>query len=198
MRNTKKTVKIGVCGIHTAAGATHVSQLLALYLAGSRRKKTAVIETDGKAALRQLERYLFGSAGEGRFSVRRCVYRYDEQEEAEPAADYIIYDAGSGKDRRHEWLFSCNLCIAVGSGGVFYRREWEDFLQAGEVREQICLRGIQNWRFIKNHAETGACETLTLYPDGKKSKIKVYGLGSEENLLHLSGKAQKLMKRMDI
>lgn len=193
-------MKVGVCGIHTGAGATHVTHLLALYLAGSRRKRTIVIEGDGKASLRHLERYLFGSAGEGAFSMRRCTYRYDASavEAENAAADYIIYDAGSGNDCKYELLLSCDRCIAVGNGGVFYRREWESFLRTREVRERICLRGMQDWRFIKNHAASGACEAFTLYPDGKRQKIKVYGLGAEENLLHLSKEAQKLMEKMDI
>lgn len=198
MRSAKKTVKIGVCGVHASAGATHVTHLLALYLAGSRRKRTVVIEGDGKASLRHLERYLFGSAGEGTFSMKRCMYRYAMTQDMDAAADYMVYDAGSGNDCKYELLLSCDLCIAVGNGGVFYQKEWEEFLRTREVRERICLRGMQDWRFIKNHARTGVCEALTLYPDGKKQKIKVYGLGAEENLLHLSKEAQKLMKEMDI
>lgn len=96
MRKVKKTIRIGVCGIHTGAGATHVSHMLALYLAGCRRKKTVVLEGDGKASFRQLEKYLFGRCGEESFRMRRCIYRCDAAEEGTDAADYIVYDAGSG------------------------------------------------------------------------------------------------------
>lgn len=198
MRKVKKTIRIGVCGIHTGAGATHVSHMLALYLAGCRRKKTVVLEGDGKASFRQLEKYLFGRCGEESFRMRRCIYRCDAAEEGTDAADYIVYDAGSGSCCRYDLLFSCDQYIAVGSGGVFYRGEWEDFLGAKEVRERICLRGMQDWRFLKNHARSGREEILTLRVNGKKQNIKVYGLGAEENLLHLSKEAQRLIEKMDI
>lgn len=198
MKKSKKTVKIGVCGIHSGAGATHVSHMLALYLAGCRRKRTIVVEGDGKASLRLLEQYLFGSAGEGSFRMRRCIYHYDTEDAGVAAADYVVYDTGSGDCCRYDLLFSCDLCIAVGNGGIFCKKEWEDFLGSREVRERICLRGMQDWRFLKNHARSGADEVLTLQAGGKKQKIKVYGLGAEENLLHLSKEAQKLMEKMDI
>ncbi len=198
MKKGKSTVKIGVCGIHAGAGATHVSHMLALYLSGSRRKRTVVVEGDGKAAFGQLEEYLFGKAGAGSFRMRRCTYCYDVADIENMAADYIIYDVGSGNDRRHDLLFSCDRCIAVGNGGVFCRGEWEGFFRSKEVRERVCLRGMQDWRFVKNHAKSGVEETVLLQVDGKKQKIKVYGLGAEENLLHLSKEAQKLMEKMDI
>ncbi len=198
MKKSKKTIKIGVCGIHAGAGATHVSHMLALYLAGCRRKKTVLAEVDGKSSLQQLEQYLFGHAGAGNFRMRRCLYCYDTKNMPETEADYMVYDTGSGSGCRCDLLFSCDLHVAVGSGGVFYRTEWEDFFRSGEVRERICLRGMQEWRFLKNHAKSGAEETIILRMDGKKQKIKLYGLGAEENLLHLSKEAQKLMEKMDI
>lgn len=199
MRKNKKTVRIGVCGIHAKAGATHVSHMLALYLAGCKRRKTAVLEGDGKASFRLLEQYLFGrNCGEESFRMRRCIYRYDALEEGTEAADYIVCDAGSGSLCRFDMLFSCDRYIAVGSGGVFCRGEWEDFLGAREVSEHIYLRGMKDWRYLKNHARSGREEILTLRVNGEKQKIKVYGLGAEENLLHLSKEAQKLMEKMDI
>lgn len=198
MKKEKNAVKIGVCGIHAKAGATHISHMLALYLAGSRRKKTVVVEGDGKASFRHLEEYLFGKAGTGSFRMRRCTYCCGAADGENLAADYMIYDAGSGIQCRHDLLSSCDLCIAVGDGGVFCRREWEDFFRSKEVRERVCLRGMQDWRFVKNHAKSGVEETLALQVDGKKQKIRVYGLGTEENLLHLSKEAQKLMQKMDI
>ncbi len=198
MKKSKKTTKIGVCGIHAGAGATHVSHMLALYLAGCRRKKTILAEVDEKSSLQHLEQYLFGHTGAGNFRMRRCLYWYDAENMPETEADYMVYDTGSGSSCRCDLLFSCDLYIAVGNGGVFYRTEWEDFFRSGEVRERICLRGMQEWRFLKNHAQSGAEESMILRMDGKKQKIKVYGLGAEENLLHLSKEAQKLMEKMDI
>lgn len=190
-------IKIGVCGIHAKAGATHVSHMIALYLTGCRRKKVAVTECDKKASLRYLERDLFGSEGEGYFLMRRCIYRYNASDQEEKA-DYQVYDLGSGNDCRYDRLFSCDLCVAVGSGGVFCSKEWENFFQVREVKERIRLRGLNDWRFLKNHAKTGCMYPLFLQSDKEREKITVYGLGAEENLLHLSKPAQKLMKQMEI
>ncbi len=192
----QNTINIGVCGIHVKAGATHVSHMIALYLAGCRRRKVAVTECDRKASLRYLERNLFGSEGEGHFLMRRCVYRYDMLDQEEKA-DYQIYDLGSGSNCQYDRLFSCDLCIAVGCGGVFCSGEWENFFLVREVRERIRLRGLSDWRFLRNHDKTGKVQIL-FRPDKEEEKIMVYGLGTEENLLHLSKPARKLMEEMKI
>lgn len=198
LKGSRKTVKIGVCGIHTGAGATHVSHMIALYLSGCRRRRVAVAEGDAKASFRYLERYLSGNSGEGHFLMRRCTYRYDMADWEDERADYMVYDAGSGPERRNELLFSSDICIAIGNGGIFGGPVWEDFFQSREVRERIRLRGLKDWRFLENHSRTGKSRTLILHPGEEEQKIKVYGLGAEENLLHLSKQAQSLMEKMDI
>lgn len=195
-KNEQQNIKIGVCGIHAKAGATHVSHMIALYLSGCRRRKVVLTECDKKASLRYLERDLFGSEGEGQFFMRRCIYRYNALDQEEKA-DYQIYDLGSGNNCQYDRLFSCDLCVAVGSGGVFCSGEWENFFQVREVRERIRLRGLNNWRFLRNHDRTGRVQPL-VFPDRKGEKIVVYGLGTEENILHLSKSARELMERMEI
>ncbi|MDE7328009.1 MAG: hypothetical protein K2N63_17310, partial [Lachnospiraceae bacterium] len=181
MKGSKRTVKIGVCGIHGKAGATHVSHMIALYLSGSRRKRVVVVEGDGRASLRHLERYLFGNVERGCFSTRRCTYRYDMADWEEERAEYVIYDTGSGGACKYNLLFSCDICIAIGNGGVFCSVDWEEFFKAREVGERIRLRGLKDWRFIRNHAQSGKVSTLKIYLGGEEQKIRIYGLGVEEN-----------------
>lgn len=198
MKGSKRTVKIGVCGIHEKAGATHLSHMIALYLSGSRRKRVVVAEGDDKASFLYLERYLLGSGGKGQFSVRRCTYHYNIEDMEVGKAEYVIYDAGSGGACRYDILLSCDICIAVGNGGIFCRPDWDEFFRVKEVGERIRLRGFKDWRFIKNHARSGEAGMFTFTFCGKEQKVRVYGLGAEENIVHLSKAAQKLMERMDI
>ena len=47
-------------------------------------------------------------------------------------------------------------------------------------------------------AAPGIIYHILCLPDFHIQKVRVYGLGAEENIVHLSKEAQKLMERMDI
>lgn len=195
-------VTIGVFGLHPGAGATHLTVLLATFLSRYRKKKSIVIEESGKNAFRHLEIFLYGEAGGAEdFGSRRCRYRKCFQggkDMAERQAECLIYDLGCSYAAAAEHLARCDIKWVIGSSGIFHADDWERFLEKREVREQILLRGADSWHFLQNHAVTGKRGKALGGRDAWKRRLEIYGLGTEEDLLHLSPEAICLFSRMSI
>lgn len=195
-RSKIETRRIGVFGLHPCAGTTHLTILAASYFSHFCRKRTEVREMTGRQDFAYWERYLTGQGGSSVFRTRRCVYRspYSGWEDSEDGqAEIVLCDLGHEATAVRQ-LLSCDEKWIIAGGGIFHEADWGHFFSIREVKESIARRGMADWLFLVNHGDTGKKYEIPL-PDGNKSRITAYGLGTQESLLLPSKAAVRLFQR---
>ncbi|MDE7299141.1 MAG: hypothetical protein K2N94_09990 [Lachnospiraceae bacterium] len=190
--------KIGVFGLHPAAGVTHVVMLLASYFSDVLKKKTEVLEADGGRAFARYEKFLYGTEEALTFRTKRCLYRRNA--EGGIAAEHgrvQIFDFGC-REAMMPRLFACGHKIIVGSAGLFHEEDIARFLSGREVRELLAREGTGAWHFLLNHGNTGEKCRLTAHAGEMTMDITAYGLGTEPNTLRLSKQVRQLFCKLNM
>lgn len=188
--------RIGIWGVHPAAGATHFTMLAAAYFSHYCRRQTEVYERNDQEGFLAWQRFLNGHENASAFRTRRCIfYPQGAQRIASSAAEVVLYDFGFMPGSITEFL-SCDEKWVIGSNGLFGAKNWKNFFETKEVRNYLKQHGTISFSFILNQADTGRRYQVPV-PAGLKRRIMGYGLGVESQLLIPSKKVVRLFNTME-
>ena len=144
--------RIGVYGIHRAAGATCTAIQIALYLKRRRKKASvAILEMSGKEDFIQLESWYFGTepleCTDESFLIRGVDFWKGVTEEKalrlyNSGYDYLVLDLGSGMRARKE-LLGCGRKIVIGSGAPWRTGSWRTYFD--DMKE---LGRTDDWSYL--------------------------------------------------
>ncbi|WP_066713278.1 hypothetical protein [Clostridium sp. Marseille-P299] len=183
---------IGVYGIHRYVGVTHLTLLLAFYLADICGYSVVVIEASGKDDLGSLaEKYQvkLESKNNKKFSFHNIMFVRQATEKDIGAYrnskyEFCILDLGGNYKNAAIELLRCDLKIVIGNPAPWHADAWRRF-------EEV-LRGIKDlgsWCVIHNLS--------TKKMKAKITKLsKYYAIGLEPNLLHPSKEAIKVFQKI--
>ena len=143
----KKPQLIGIGGIGHNVGCTHFAIMLANYLAGYRRKKTALLEWNRSGDFERLERICNGRNREGvQFRVLEVDFyknagREELAEVLRSNVDEILIDFGNIEKEQLSEIARCEKQFLIGSFS-----EWQEEVFWNFVRENGAGNG--NWQFL--------------------------------------------------
>jgi len=144
-RRLKDKLCIGIFGVESGCGATHLAIALANFLQSGLGKRTAVIELSGAHELRQLD------AREGNERHELLGVRYFTDISYEQVPDILngryeafILDLGTDYETAREEFLRCDRKIVTGSISPWKVDAYQNFL------EQITLqnRNADEWEFL--------------------------------------------------
>ncbi len=131
---------IGIAGIASGMGVTHLAVTLANYSAAHRKRKTAVIELSGNHAIEKMT----GTSEPGEWN--RVFYypnvkQYHIAEILNGDYEVVVFDMGNAYYRIRTEFLRCDEKLIVGSLAPWRKMEYEDFVLE-EMGEDRWVRGM--------------------------------------------------------
>lgn len=164
-----KTRLIGVAGIGHSVGCTHFAVMLANYLAGFRRQKTALLEWNNSGDFERLEKVCTGMVREnGSYRVLDADYyknagAKDLAFALQNGYEDILMDFGAVEENMDAEFLRCDKQFIVGSFSEWQQERFREF--AAEQGRA----GKKSWKYL---AAFGSEET-------RKEFKRRYGIASE-------------------
>jgi len=165
----KKPRLIGIAGLGHSVGCTHFSIMLANYLAGYGRKKTALLEWNGSGDFEKLEKVCTGKVREMR---PYRVLDADYYKNADPGVmadvlqknyEDILVDFGVLKEENRAEFLRCEKQFLVGSFSEWQQERFREYAMENN------RAGKKSWKYL---AAFGSEET-------RKEFMRRYGIFAE-------------------
>lgn len=175
----KDTVIIGVFGLHSGVGTTHIALLVANYFSDIKNKAVAYLEYSGKDDVRYIQESEEGLEEEDMIFVLRGVHYYRKIKQNELIEvrnwgfDICIIDFGNDLLRAENELMRCDLKFLIGSDAPWRDRE---FKLLKKISDRI--GSLRSWYIIMN-LSTDQRKKKSLYA----APIQVFQLPYSKNAL---------------